>query len=250
VDGDRREPGDTRSKSPADRGRGRLIAAYAVVGVLCLAALGGILLLSSGPTSESIGDPHVNPMSGSINGVPPDSRSGTEPPELAAPGLRQAARAAGCVLRLHLPDEGHRHISPAAPEPDYRTIPPTSGNHVDEQQADGAYRTTPRQAAVVHSLEHGRLAIEYQPDLPEQDQLELVGLFDSIYGGTLLFPNPQMPYAVAAVAWTNLLGCRDYAGPDTLIALRAFGKATWGKFGGEPLTGLPPSGPTPGSPAM
>lgn len=76
--------------------------------------------------------------------------------------------------------------------------PPTSGDHVEEQQANDAYRETPPPVSVVHSLEHGRLATQYRPDLPEQAQLELIGLFDTMYGGTLLFPNPDMPYMVSA----------------------------------------------------
>jgi hypothetical protein len=38
----------------------------------------------------------------------------------------------------------------------------------------------------------------------------------------LLFPNPEMPYAVAATAWTQLLGCDRYEGAATLDAVRAF----------------------------
>ena len=47
-----------------------------------------------------------------------------------------------------------------------------------------------------------------------------------------------MPYEVAATTWTNLLGCKKYKGQTTLDAIRAFGKATWGSYGGEPARGL------------
>ena len=120
--------------------------------------------------------------------------------------------------------------------PDYKTNPPTSGDHVEPpyQQADGAYTEMPAEIDFVHSLEHGRMEIQYSPDLPEKDQLELKGLYDTMYGATLLFPNDKMPYEVAATTWTNLLGCPTYKGAATLDAIRAFGKATWGKYGGEP----------------
>ena len=59
-----------------------------------------------------------------------------------------------------------------------------------------------------------------------------------MYGATLLFPNEKMPYEVAATTWTNLLGCPDLQGRGTLDAIRAFGKATWGKYGGEPAEAL------------
>ena len=79
------------------------------------------------------------------------------------------------------------------------------------------------------------MEIQYSPDLPEEDQLELKGLYDTMYGGTLLFPNENMAYEVAATTWTNLLGCHEYKGAITLDAIRAFGKATWGHYGGEPV---------------
>ena len=227
------------------KGRGRLFAAYVIVGLAALIAIAAIIVLSSGSQSAARGNPHINLDSGISNGIAPDARAGIEPPNLEKLSLREAARAADCELRLRLLDEGHEHISASAPEPRYRTKPPTSGDHVDEQQADGAYRETPPPVSVVHALEHGRLAIQYRPDLPEQAQLELVGLFDTMYGGTLLFPNPDMPYMVAVTTWANLMGCRSHS-EATLVAIEAFGNATWGRFGGEPVTGLMPTAPTPG----
>jgi hypothetical protein len=105
----------------------------------------------------------------------------------------------------------------------------------------------PGEIFVVHSLEHGRMAIQYSPDLPEEDQLAVKGLYDTMYGGTLLFPNENMDYEVAAAAWTNLLGCPEYKGAITLDAIRAFGKATWGRYGGEGVGAV--KGPTPVAPS-
>ncbi len=165
--------------------------------------------------------------------------------------LAAAARKAGCALRLKLPDEGHEHIPPGSPPPDYKTNPPTSGAHVEPpyQQADGAYSEMPAEIDFVHSLEHGRLEVQYSPDLPEADQLALKGVYDTMYGATLLFPNDKMPYEVAATTWTNLLGCPTYRGAITLDAIRDFGRATWGKYGGEPPRAFTFTGPTPAEPA-
>ena len=172
------------------------------------------------------------------------------PPPAKVTNLAAAAKQAGCELRLHLKDEGHEHIPVGSPTPDYKTNPPTSGNHVEPpyQQADGAYTEMPAEIDFVHSLEHGRMEIQYAPDLPEKDQLALKGLYDTMYGATLLFPNEKMPYEVAATTWTNLLGCPTYKGAATLDAIRAFGKATWGKYGGEPAEAFPFTGPTPAEP--
>ena len=88
--------------------------------------------------------------------------------------------------------------------------------------ADGAYSNTPPISRAVHSLEHGRIEIQYSPDLPEKDQLALKGVFDEDPEGMLLFPNREMPYDVATTAWTNMLGCDRYQGAATLDAIRAF----------------------------
>ncbi len=107
----------------------------------------------------------------------------------------------------------------------------------------------PAEIDFVHSLEHGRLEIQYAPGLAEKDQLALKGVYDTMYGASLLFPNEKMPYQVAATTWTNLLGCPTYRGAITLDAVRDFGKATWGKYGGEPVHAFVFTGPTPAEPA-
>jgi hypothetical protein len=239
----------------AGSNRNRLIVGYAIASTVVLAIAVVIFVLATGDDSDSApaGDAHINLNAsiGSTNGVEPDNRAGTPPPAAKVTNLAAAAKAAGCDLRLHLKDEGHGHIPVGSPTPDYKTNPPTSGNHVEPpyQQADGAYTETPEEIDYVHSLEHGRLEIQYAPDLPEKDQLALKGLYDTMYGATLLFPDDKMPYEVAATTWTNLLGCPTYKGAATLDAIRAFGKATWGRYGGEPAEAFPFTGPTPLEPA-
>jgi hypothetical protein len=245
--------------SDAGGSRNRLIIGYAIASTVVLLIAGVVLVLASGGDSDgggegaSLGSAHINLNTsiGSTNGLEPDNRAGTPPPAVAVADLAAAAKQAGCVLRLKLKDEGHNHIPAGSPTPDYKTNPPTSGNHVEPpyQQADGAYRDMPAAIDFVHSLEHGRLEIQYSPELPEKDQLALKGLYDTMYGATLLFPNDSMPFAVAATTWTNLLGCPQYKGAITLDAIRAFGKATWGKYGGEPAEYFPFTGPTPAEPA-
>lgn len=252
------EPQDRDELQPEgddDSKRSRLLVAYAVVSTIVIAAAVLIFVLVSGGDDEGeakTGSAHININTsiGSTNGIVPDDRLGTTPPAVKLANLGDAVNAAGCVLKLRLADEGHNHIPAGSPNPGYKTNPPTSGDHVEPpyQQADGAYSETPAEIDVVHSLEHGRLAIQYSPDLDEEAQLALKGLFDTMYGATLLFPNEEMPYAVAATTWTNLLGCPDYKGAATLDAIRAFGKATWGKYGGEPVYAFTFTGPTPREP--
>jgi hypothetical protein len=239
-------------------GRNRLIVGYAIVStVVVVVAVLVFVLVSGGDDSvggagNDGGGAHINTntLVGNSNGVEPDERAGIAPGKAKTTKLKSAADRAGCEVRLKLPDEGHEHLPKGSQPPDYKTSPPTSGNHVEPpyQQADGAYAEPPEQMNVVHSLEHGRLAIEYSPDLPEKAQLELKGLYDTMYGASLLFPNDEIVYDVAAAAWTNLLACRTYKGAATLDAIRAFGKETWGKYGGEPVEAFGFTGPTPAEP--
>jgi hypothetical protein len=210
--------------------RRRLILGYAAAGVLTLAVVVGLVLVLAGgkdstdPAADLPADAHIQTLSGSVNDVAPDDRVGTPPPPLQLGDLQEAAKAANCDLQLDLKDEGNTHLKPSDPPPKYDTNPPTSGNHIVPplQQADGAYSVFPDPERFVHSLEHGRIEIQYSPDLPEEDQLALKGVFDESPDGMLLFPNPDMPYEVAVTAWTQLMGCDKYEGDTTLDAIRDF----------------------------
>lgn len=247
-----REARQERESSQAKSEKRRLFAVYGGAGLVGLVVIGGIVAaIASSGGGGSGGGAHINQESGNTNGVQPDERSGDAPAEVQVANLQQAAKQAGCDLRLKLRDEGHTHISRTATTPEYGTNPPTSGNHVEApyQQADGAYSEMPGEIFLVHSLEHGRMQIQYSPELPEEDQLALKGLYDTLYAGTLLFPNENMDYEVAATAWTNLLGCPEYKGAITLDAIRDFGRAVWGRYGGEPVNAFNLEGPTPLEPS-
>jgi hypothetical protein len=247
-----RQARQEREKSQASSERRRLMAGYGVAGVIGLVVLIGIAVaVASSIGKNDGGEAHIDQGTGSTNGIQPDKRAGVEPAVAKVTDLEKAAKMADCDLRLELKDEGKTHIPVTATGPVYGTNPPTSGNHAESpyQQADGAYSEMPKETTIVHSLEHGRLEIQYAPDLPEEAQLELKGLYDTMYGASLLFPNENMVYKVAATTWTNLMGCPAYKGQATLDAIRAFGKATWGKYGGEPVEAFTFTGPTPAEPA-
>lgn len=240
------------------RGGNRMFLGYAIASTVVLAVAVLVFVLvsggddSSGNGNTDDGGAHINGDEnyGNTNGVSPDERAGIIPPPVKITSLQTAADKAGCEVRLKLADEGNTHLPRNSQPPNYKSSPPSSGNHVEPpyQQSDGAYSEEPDQLNVVHSLEHGRMAIEYSPDLPEKAQLELKGLYDTMYGASLMFPYEEMVYDVAAVTWTNVLACREYKGQPTLDAIRAFGKETWGKYGGEPVFAFKFTGPTPAEP--
>jgi hypothetical protein len=242
--------------------RNRLFLAYGIGAAVVIAIIAVVAVMATGGGGDS-GSPgiagkmdgggahiNLNASFGSTNGVSPDERDGIVPAAAKTTELKQAVKDAGGKLELHLRDEGHLHIPEGSEAPNYETVPPSSGNHVEPpfQQADGAYMEEPEEIDFVHSLEHGRMEIEYNPDLSDKAQLELKGLYDTMYGAALMFPNDKMPYDVAAVTWTNIVTFPKYEGAKTLDAIRAFGKQTWGKFGGEPVYAFKFDGPTPGEP--
>ena len=208
-------------RAAASRGRTRLIAGYVVAGALAAAVLAGLVaVIASGGSDEGIdacGEAHIENSGGTFRGLEPDCREGTTPPTIKFADLQISAAKAGCELKLDLPLEGRTHVPNSEPV-QYKTVPPTSGNHNPVPIDDGAYitpitdnpdqRTNIRSA--VHALEHGRVEIQYKPSLPQNQQLALKGVFDEDPSGMLLFPNPDMPYDVGITSWQNEVICPTY----------------------------------------
>ncbi|MQA75049.1 MAG: DUF3105 domain-containing protein [Solirubrobacterales bacterium] len=239
----RRQERIAAEKREASAERRRLMIGYVVAGGLGLAVIVGLVIVlggSGGDETEQVGGEdipdaaHIQVQSGFVHDTKPDGREGTPPPPIEQGDLKAAASEAGCELKLDLPDEGNTHITKENQVPDYKTNPPTSGDHNPQQLADGAYSEMPEPWYFVHSMEHGRIEIQYSPDLPEEDQLALKGVFDEDPAGMLLFPNPDMPYDVATTTWTQLMGCESYEGRATLDAIRDF-RDTYRGRGPEPV---------------
>jgi hypothetical protein len=126
--------------------------------------------------------------------------------------IKQAAKAAGCTLKENLPNEGATHEEKQFKASDYKQNPPTSGNHYPQWAQDGVYNPsdTPDLGQLVHTLEHGRIDVQYKPGTPETTVAKLETLLKENDDGyhMLLFQNStNMPFAVAATAWDNQLGC-------------------------------------------
>jgi hypothetical protein len=208
-------------RAAASSGRTRLIAGYVVAGILAAAVLAGLVVViasgGSGGGVDACSEAHIKNSGGTFRGLEPDCRQGTAPPQIKVADLKLSAQQAGCELKLDLPDEGNTHVPNSTPV-QYKTVPPTSGNHNPVPIDDGAYRTpitsdTGKPTNIrneVHAMEHGRIEIHYKPSLPEDQQLALKGVFDDDPDGMLLYPDPDMPYDVAVTAWTNEVVCPHY----------------------------------------
>src|SRR4051794_7143926 len=134
-------------------------------------------------------------------------------PARATPDRAAAAKAAGCTLS-NPAYEGASHEDKQFKPSDYKTNPPTSGNHTPDWYDDGIYAAgdTPNLGKTVHPLEHGRIEVQYKPGTPKEtvDQLEALLAEEQDGYHMLLFQNGTgMKAQVAATAWTHSLTCPE-----------------------------------------
>jgi hypothetical protein len=205
-----------REQREREEARRRRIYSIVVGGVLAFAAIAAVAIAVVAGGGDKVA---------SIGGLSAPSQSfkgAVDPPAQAATDLVPTAKAAGCVLKNPV-IEGRTHIPPEE-KVTYHTNPPTSGNHDPIPADDGVYDTAPTSKTIrhfVHTLEHGRIELQYDPALPKKQIDQLGGLFNEDPYHMVLFPNTKMPYKVAATAWGHLIGCEKVT-DQTFDALRAF----------------------------
>ena len=146
-------------------------------------------------------------------------------PPRAETDLKTAANAAGCKIVV-ADNEGAGHEEKDYTAADYKQNPPTSGTHFPTWYDDGIYGPgdTPELGRLVHTLEHGRIDLQYKKGTDATTVAQLETLYNELDGGyhMLLFENgTDMPFAVAASAWDNYLGCPTM-NPKVFDAIRAF----------------------------
>jgi hypothetical protein len=219
----RREEKDRRraerlaaEQASAEQAKRRRLYSIVVGGVLGVAALAAIVAVAASGGGGN-GDGHAASITGQ------ESYEGAvSPPPQEATDLFTVARAAGCVLRNPV-IEGRTHVPPEQ-DVEYKTTPPTSGNHDPTPAGDGVYNRPPTTRTIknfVHTLEHGRIEIQYDPGLERRRIDQLGGLYNDDPYHMVLFPNRRMDYAVAVTAWGHLLGCKE-VNDETFDAIRAF----------------------------
>jgi hypothetical protein len=143
--------------------------------------------------------------------------------------LGDAAKQAGCTYRS-FPDEGQEHTADKLTVDDFDTNPPTSGQHNPTPAPDGIYApgNEPALENWVHTLEHGRIILQYKPGTPTGVVSQLTTLFNEdvadsggAYHMVLMQNNSKMQPQVAAVAWRHYMSCNEFT-PAALDAFRSF----------------------------
>ena len=200
----RREEREAKERAERARAARRQRLQIAIGGLVAIAAVAVVALFASGTLggSDDPGD--------EVAAAP---ASDVTIPEQAIGDLNEAAKAAGCKLS-NPKIEGAQHEERTFTEKDYKTNPPTSGNHFPTWAEDGVYPPdgTPPLGELVHTLEHGRIDVQYKPGTPQETIDQLNALLSEMNDGyhMLLFENPtNMDAAVAATAWGHSLTCPE-----------------------------------------
>jgi hypothetical protein len=204
-----------RQQEAAEAARRRRLFGYVAAGALTAAVIIALVVVAAGGGG---GSSEEGAGKGGGTKEPSKFPDGSVPAEKKL-SLEQAAELAGC--RLEDPkNEGGEHVETKVT---YKANPPTSGNHNAVPADDGAYYDDPPpQENVLHALEHGRVAIQFKPNAPEQLKGNLHALFEEDKTHMLLAPNEtDMPFEVAATAWDHYIGC-PRMNDQVYDAIRAF----------------------------
>ncbi len=202
----RREERLAKEQAEKSRAARRQRLTLALGGLAGVAVIAVVALLVSG-TIGGGGD------NGDASGSAPQAASDVSLPEQATGDMEDAAKAAGCTLQN--PEiEGNTHENKQFKASDYKTNPPTSGNHFPEWYEDGVYEpgTVPELGKLIHTLEHGRIDVQYKPGTPAETVSELEALLAEQSDGyhMLLFENTtNMDAQVAATTWGHSLTCPE-----------------------------------------
>lgn len=116
------------------------------------------------------------------------------------------ARPAPCLPGEPVPVQDSPHISPAEADRvvGYRSRPATSGPHFAFPVAPGIYSAPLPEGLTVHALEHGHVAIQYAPDLPEEQVAALTRTAKRYGSDVLLAPYPGLEPGIALTAWGRI----------------------------------------------
>jgi hypothetical protein len=125
-----------------------------------------------------------------------------------ASGLAATMRSGGCAYRKAA-SEGARHVPDGTPI-QWKTFPPTSGNHYATPAVWNLYEEPVEQARVVHNLEHGGVAIQYGSEVPQETASAVRDFYLDDPNGILLAPLPRLRDKIALTAWTQIATCDGF----------------------------------------
>ena len=200
--------------------RKRLIG-IVVAAILALGIVGAVIAVALGG-----GDGGGGGGNGEGGGAQIEYPDGGELPEQREAGLQPAARAAGCELESVTAEGAGEHTGDPEEVIEYETEPPALGAHYQEWPEDDIYEEAPPLSHVVHTLEHGRILVWLNPELPEDDLAQFKALYDEDPYHVIMLPRAELEEPFAVSAWVgqdggHILRC-DEVNDRSWDAIRAF----------------------------
>jgi Protein of unknown function (DUF3105) len=153
--------------------------------------------------------------------------------------LAAIAATGGCQPIQNFAEEGHNHV-PRPQTVQYKTNPPTSGDHWSDAQSPtttGIHTDPVPNEELVHNLEHGHIEIQYLPTLPLAVLDQLKTLVNSDSSWYLLAPSTTIPDPVDITAWTHMQRCTT-PNAHTVDVIKAF-HDKFKDHGRESIPGIP-----------
>ena len=143
-----------------------------------------------------------------VVGSPPDETSSSS---AITPQTSIIGGEATMGMRETFPDLGRDHLSDEdtaavvagtlAP-PEYNSVPPTSGTHAPFWAPCGVYIEAIPDIVQIHSLEHGAVLIQYNPEIDPADISALEEFAREKGAHVVVAPNPAVVPYIVLTAWT------------------------------------------------
>ena len=124
--------------------------------------------------------------------------------------LAATMRAEGCTFET-FPSEGATHVDDLNAKVEYKSDPPTSGDHYFLPSVWDIYDRPVNQLQAVHNLEHGGIVIQYGDDVPDAAVDQLSEFYREDPNGMLVAPLPRLGDDIALTAWTHLAKCPRFS---------------------------------------
>ena len=103
------------------------------------------------------------------------------------------------------PDMGSGHLAQGEAPPAYNSSPATSGEHSAASAQCGIYTSEIPDSSQLHSLEHGTVAIHYEPGLDPSEIRALQDFARSKSSHILLAPRAGLTDPVVVTSWRRML---------------------------------------------